>query len=189
MLVKYKRELNELRASYYIDENDFLREKCEDMEKLKSLLDYGEKLMQQIKDEHSKYEVMGSMANLYRVNKDVDRSLDYLKICLQYSERTKDYDFFVKNQIRYAKSLKYVRKYEEAIALLELALEKCYKYNLEKYEHYVWQQLGKCYLEIGDIYEAEKCFYKAYKLRILHGTKYLFNASQKALEFVSKIKR
>lgn len=189
MLEKYKHELGELKASYYIDENDFLREKCRDMERLKSLLSYGEGLLHQIKDENSKHKLMGSMANLYRVNRDLDRSLDYLKICLQYSERTKDYDFYIKTLIRYAKSLKYVRKYEKAIALLDLALEKCYTYNLEKYEHFAWQHLGKCYLELGDIYEAEKCFYKAYKLRIILGAKQLFHASQKALEFVSKIKR
>ena len=189
MLEKYKHELGVLKASYYIDENELLREKCRDMERLKSLLANGEELIEQVKDEDPKYKLMGSMANLYRINRDLDRSLDYLKLCLQYSERTEDYDFYIKTLIRYAKSLKYVRKYENAIALLELALEKCYMYNLEKYEHYAWQQLGKCYLELGDIYEAEKCFYKAYKLRVIQGAKHLFHASQKALEFVSKIKR
>ncbi|WP_332646526.1 hypothetical protein [Lysinibacillus sp. 54212] len=159
------------------------------MDKLQSLLDYGEQLICGVQDEDSKYKLMGSMANLYRMNRELDRSLDYLKVCLQYSERTEDYDFYIKTLIRYAKSLKYVRKYESAISLLELALEKCYKYNLEKYEHYAWQHLGKCYLELGDIYEAEKCFFKAYKLRVIQGAKHFFHASQKALEFVSKIKR
>ena len=143
-------QVEQLTQYLYIDENDFLREKCTNKTLLNSLIETGEKILWEYSG-NDRIEGIGSLGNLYRYKND----------CLQNGS----HEQAILSLLRYAEALKYNRQYQDALAYFEEALERGKVLGINTYENKVWQLLGKCYVEMGLMKQAENCFLKALLLR------------------------
>jgi HTH-type transcriptional regulator, pleiotropic regulator of extracellular virulence genes len=181
-------EKTELLNEYlFVDENDFLREKCTNIHLLTELIAEGERILWKY-DEADRFKFFGKLGNLYRIKGDLALAIPYLEHHKHYMIQFSD-EQAILALIRYAEALKYDRQYEEAIAHFEEALERGRILKKDTYEHVAWQQLGKCYVEFGDMKQAESCFLKALLLRQQMGDQKLLLATERALNFMMNIKK
>ena len=178
-----------LLQKFYVDENDLLREKCTDLEHLGQIITAFEEILLFIEDEEIKYSINSRLGNLYRINKDIPKALHSLQESYIYYKKIGDVYTMTRTCMSYAEALKYDHRYTEALEKFEEAFTYCKKYELSDLEHYIWQHRGKCCMEMGNITEAESCFIKAYILRKEIQDERLLEASNKALNFISKVKR
>lgn len=179
----------EIRQGVFIDENDFLREKHVDMEKLYTALRLGDGLLlHQMTEGRAKYILYRKLSYIYRLVGCIATALYYIKEALSYF-KTKGGEDYLITLINYGETVKHARRYNEALAAFQEALELSKEKGFEKYEDSVWQFKGKCYLEQGDISNAERCFYKAYTLRKERHDEELLVPSERALQYIAKIKR
>ena len=157
-------QVEQLTQYLYIDENDFLREKCTNKTLLNSLVETGEKILWEYSG-NDRIEGIGTLGNLYRIKGDLQEALPYLERykndCLQNGSDEQA----ILSLLRYAEALKYNRQYQDALALFEEALERGSLLGINTYENIAWQQLGKCYVEMGFMKQAESCFLKTLLLR------------------------
>lgn len=180
--------VEELKQYLYVDENDLLREKCSNEAYLDDVIRQGEKILWDYRDS-DRNKICGILGNLYRIKGN-------LEIALPFLERYKEYCFEYENEevatlalLRYAEALKYAHEHKEALAAFEEVLERCLLFNIEKYKNNAWQQLGKCYVEMGDMKKAENCFLKALVLRKKINDPKLLEASESVLNFMMHIKK
>ena len=185
---RWLEQVKQLRGSLYIDENDLLREKCTNKDLLNALIETGEKILWEYSGD-DRNEVIGTLGNLYRIKGDLQTALPFLERykneCLQNGSHEKA----ILSLIRYAEALKYNRQYQDALAFFEEALERGSVLRINTYENMAWQQLGKCYVEMGLMKQAESCFLKALLLRKQLGDKKLLEATEQALTFIMHIKK
>ena len=181
-------QIEQLKQYLYIDENDLLREKCMDEAYLQSLIDKGEKLLWEYQDE-DRIKIFGTLGNLYRIKGDLQIALPYLERYKNYCLQNGDQEQAILSILRYAEALKYNRQYLEALAYFEEALERGRVLGVNTYENIAWQHLGKCYVEMGEMKQAESCFLKALLLRKQLDDEKLLEASARALTFIMNIKK
>lgn len=181
-------EVAQLKRYLYVDENDLLRDKCRDHAYLENLIQEGERILWQY-NEADRIKVCGILGNLYRIKGDTETALPYLERYKEYSIKYENDETATLALLRYAEGLKCAREYKEALAIFEEVLERCQLLNIEKYENIGWQQFGKCYLEMGDLKQAENCFLKALLLRRKINDPKLLEASESVLNFMMKIKK
>ena len=185
---KWLEQIEQLKRYLYIDENDLLREKCTNKNLLNSLIETGEKILWEYNGE-DRNEVMGTLGNLYRIKGDLQMALPclerYKNDCLQNGSDEQA----ILSLLRYAEALKYNRQYQDALALFEEALERGSLLGINTYENIAWQQLGKCYVEMGFMKQAESCFLKTLLLRKQLGNEQLLEATEQALTFIMHIKK
>lgn len=180
--------VKQIKEYLYIDENDLLRDKCRDDAYLENLIQQGEKILSEY-NEADQIKIFGSLGHLYRIKGDTETALPYLERYKDYAIKYEDDETATLALLRYAEGLKYAREYNEALAIFEEVLERCQLLDIEKYENIGWQQLGKCYLEMGDLKQAENCFLKALILRRKINDPKLLEASESVLNFMMKIKK
>lgn len=185
---KWLEQVEQLKQYLYIDENDLLREKCTNNNLLKSLIEKGEKVLWEYNGE-DRNEVIGTLGNLYRIKGDLQNALPCLE---RYKNNCLDngtHEQAILSLLRYAEALKYNHQYQDALAYFEEALERGSVLRINTYENIAWQQLGKCYVEMGFMKQAENCFLKALLLRKQLGDEKLLEATEQALTFIMHIKK
>lgn len=178
-----------LRQTFYVDEHDLLREKCTDMLMLQQIIDLFEEILPSIKDDETKYDIFSKLGNLHRINKNLPQALHYLNESYQYYKDHNEYEKMIIACGRYAEALKYDHRYTEAMEMFDHAFDYYKLYEVHAVEHFIWQHRGKCCMEMGAVAEAESSFIKAYILRKELNDERLLEASHKALNFISKVKR
>lgn len=185
---KWLQDIEELKTFLFVDENDFLREKCSNLPLLDALIERGENIFWQYNGE-DRMKVCGYLGNLHRLRGNYDVALSYLERYKDYCFENENHDKATVALLRYGEGLKLAREHKEALAIFEEVLERCYVYKLDRLEHYAWQHLGKCYFEMGDLQRAEKCFLKAYTLRKELNDQKLLAASETVLNFMLNLKK
>lgn len=181
-------QIEQLKRYLYIDENDLLREKCTNENLLNSLIEKGEKILWEYNGE-DRIEVIGTLGNLYRIKGDLQMALPclerYKNACLQNGNHEQG----ILSLFRFAEALKYNRQYSEALAYFEEALERGNILRINTYENMAWKNLGKCYVEMGMMKQAESCFLKALLLCKQLGDEKQLVATEQALSFMMHIKK
>ena len=185
---KWVEAVHQLRNYIYVDENDFLREKCKDEQYLAQLIKEGERIVWEY-DKEDRPIYLGYLGNLYRIKGDLKVALPYLERYKNYAIECNDEKEAIISLIRFAEALKYDKQYEESLAYFEEALERGHIVGENHYEHLAWQLMGKCYVEQGNMRQAEVCFLKALILRKEIGEAHLLEASTRALQFIMNIKK
>lgn len=180
--------VTQLKQYFYVDENDLLRDKCSNQAYLDHLIQEGEKLLWQYNDT-DRLKICGTLGHLYRIKGDTETALPYLELYKDYALKYENDEVVTLALLRYAEGLKYAREYREALAIFEEVLERCQILNIEKYKNIGWQQLGKCYFEMGYLKQAENCFLKALLLRRKINDPKLLEASESVLSYMMKIKK
>ena len=101
--------VEQLKQYLYVDENDLLREKCNNEAYLDAVVQQGEKIFWDYRDA-DRMKICGILGNLYRIKGDLETALPYL-------ERYKEYCFDYENEevatlalLRYAEGLKFARE-------------------------------------------------------------------------------
>ncbi|MEC1177938.1 hypothetical protein P9B03_05530 [Metasolibacillus meyeri] len=185
----FEQRFQEVRQLIFIDENDFLREKCSDTDKLYAALRLGDSLLLQPTTEGNlKYRTYRKISYLNKLVGCFATSLYYIKEALDYFEPEGGEEYIL-TLIHYGEIIKHTKAYEKAIDVFEKTLTYCNEHNLQQYEDSIWQFKGKCYLEQGDVMNAERCFYRAYTIRKKRNDKVMLVPSEKALRYIGKIKR
>lgn len=185
---KWLQDVKDLNTSLYVDENDFLKEKCSKPDRLNELIASGEKLLW-VNTDANRMKITGILGNLYRVKGDLDVALPYLEHYKDYCFKNEDTEVATIALIRYAEGLRIGKQMSEALNCFEEVLERCRVLNLKKHEHYAWQFMGKCYVELGNMKLAENCFLKALLIRRELKDPVLLEASESALNFIMHIKK
>ena len=180
--------VTQLKQYLYVDENDLLRDKCRNHAYSENLIQEGEKFLWEYNGA-DRMKICGTLGHLYRIKGDTETALPYLERYKEYSLKYENDEIATLALLRYAEGLKYAREYREALAIFEEVLERCQILNIEKYGNIGWQQLGKCYFEMGNLKQAENCFLKALLLRRKINDPKLLEASEKVLSFMMKIKK
>ncbi|KYG89711.1 hypothetical protein MHH70_13665 [Metasolibacillus sp. FSL H7-0170] len=185
----FDQRLNEVRQLVFIDENDFLREKCSDTDKLYAALRLGDFLLLQPTTEGDiKFRTYRNIGYLNRLVGCIATSLYYIKEALDYFEPKGGVEYIL-TLINYGETIKHTKDYEKALNIFEQALIYCDAHNLQQFEDSIWQFKGKCYLEQGNVDNAERCFYKAYAIRKKRNDKRMLVPSENALKYIGRIKR
>lgn len=86
------------------------------------------------------------------------------------------------NLVRLATGLQYTGRHAEAVATFGFVLDRSALPGFDEYEHYAWQHLGKCLVEMGRLPEACSAFHRAMALRILLGDAGLVASTRRALD-------
>ena len=87
--------------------------------------------------------------------------------------------------IRLATALQYAELHDEAQGLFRAVLDRCTEPGFDEYEHYAWQHLGKCLVEMGRVVEGVSAFHRALALRVLLQDAALIASSRRALDAAS----
>lgn len=180
--------LDQLKSFIIIDENDFLREKCTNIELMNAAIAQGESLLTDAIDE-DRMTIVKNLGNLYRIKGEPEKLIPYLEEFEKLCKEKSDESSYTIALILHADALKYAKRYDESIAMFEEAMERCQMLGQNEIENYVWQHLGKCYLEMGNLKQAETCFLKALMLRKQMNNPDLLEASETVLKFMMKIKK
>ena len=153
----------------YFDENNYLRETASNINLLIQTISELEKLILSA-NESEKYLLSGTLGNLYRIyGKDEPFQLmkaeQYLNVCLDYAKKNGDFIKEAITLVRLGEVYKYKNQHPEALKRFEKALTLCEKQGLEKYLDFIYQHMGKCYLEMKLYDLADTHFTKALNLR------------------------
>lgn len=181
-------QIEHFKRYLYIDENDLLREKCTNEELLNSLIETGEKILWEYNGE-DRMKAIGKLGNLYRIKGDLQTSLPYLERYKNDCLQNGSHDQATLSLLQFAEALKYNRQYPDALAYFEEALERGSVLKINTYESVAWQYLGKCYVEMGVMKQAESCFLKALLLCKQLGDKKQLEEIEQALSFIMHIKK
>ncbi|WP_042477200.1 tetratricopeptide repeat protein [Bacillus ndiopicus] len=185
----FDQRFQEIRQIVFIDENDFLREKCLDTDKLYAALRLGDSiLLEPTIDGDIKYRTYRQLGYLNRLAGCIATSLYYIKEALDYFEPKGGEEYLI-SLINYGEAIKHAKEYEKALSLFEQALAYCEEHHFQQFEDSIWQFKGKCYLEQGNVTTAERCFYKAYMIRKKRNDKMMLVPSENALKYIGRIKR
>lgn len=86
------------------------------------------------------------------------------------------------NLVRLATGLQYAGNHAEAVATFGFVLDRSTRQGFDEYEHFAWQHLGKCLVEMGRLPEALSAFHRAMALRVLLGEPGLIASTRRALD-------
>ena len=127
----------------------------------------------------------GSIGNLYRIygNQDAEQLIKaekYLNVSLEIAKIESESLKEMITLIRIGEVYKYKFQHQKALQLFYEALTICKYRKHETYLDFVYQHLGKCYLEMQDYKSAQHYFQRAYTLRQQKGDGTLLNSTLKA---------
>ena len=185
-IANFKKNLSDLNRIIYFDKNDYLREKSSDELMMKNVILEGEKLLGQSNNENDLFFLYGTLGNLYRIIGQPQRALTYLNSCLELAQKDGKIQKEVVTLIRIGEAWKYANEHLKALRTFDEAKDKCKDH--EVYEDFILQHKGKCLMELGKLEEAEQCLLKALKLRNMKNDYSLINSTQKAIEYVNRMK-
>lgn len=84
--------------------------------------------------------------------------------------------------VRLATGLQYAGRHTEAVATFGFVLDRSGEPGFDAYEHFAWQHLGKCLVEMGRTPEALAAFHRALAIRVLLDAPGLVASSRRALD-------
>lgn len=87
--------------------------------------------------------------------------------------------------VRLATGLQYEDQHAEAVATFGFVLERAGEAGFAEYEHFAWQHLGKCLVEMGRVPEALSAMHRALAIRVLLDDPGLVASSRRALDAAS----
>src|SRR5699024_8733252 len=141
-------------------ENDYLREKTSDPEKIQELIVEAEQLLKNC-DEDSHYFLYGTIGNLLRVSEQPTDAVHYLTLSLQVATEAKDTVREVVTLIRLGEAYKYNEQFKRAFNHFDKALYLCETHEIDTYKDFALQHKGKCLMEVEKYAEAKECFLRA----------------------------
>ena len=112
----------------------------------------------------------------------------YLNVCLDYAKKNEDFIKEAITLVRLGEVYKYKNQHPEALKRFEKALTLCEKQGLEKYLDFIYQHMGKCYLEMKLYDLADTHFTKALNLRKQKEDTSLLESTIKAIQLNFTIK-
>ena len=183
---KYHHLITTVNNAIYFDENNYLRETASNIDLLIHTIDELEKLVLSA-NESEKYLLSGMLGNLYRIYGNDEplqlmKAEQYLNFCLDYAKRYGDITKETITLVRLGEVYKYKNHHQAALVLFEQALAICGKQGLELYLDFIYQHMGKCYLEMKLYDLAEAHFTEALNLRKQKGDASLFESTLKAIQ-------
>src|SRR5699024_11912919 len=98
-------------------------------------------------------------------NGQPQKAIQYLTDCLKIAVEVKNIRKEIITLIRLGEALKYNGLHQRAIELFNKELDLCKTHNIDEYEDLIWQNKGKCQMELERLNEAEECFIKSYENR------------------------
>ncbi len=84
--------------------------------------------------------------------------------------------------VRLGTGLQYDGHHAEAVATFGFVLDRASEPDFDAYEHFAWQHLGKCLVEMGRVPEALSAFHRALAVRVLLDDPGLIASSRRALD-------
>ena len=153
---------------------------------MKNIIMEGEKLLTQNNNDNDLYFLYGTLGNLYRIIEQPQKALAFLNSCLDFAQKNGNIQKEVITLIRIGEALKYDNQHLMAIRAFNEAIHKCK--DLEIYEDFILQHKGKCLMELGKLEEAERCLLKSLKLRKIKNDSSLIDSTQKAIDYVYRLK-
>lgn len=87
-------------------------------------------------------------------------------------------------RVRFATALQYDDRHDEALTEFQVVLERATtgEHGFVEYEHFAWQHMGKCLVEMERAPEAVSAFHRALAIRVLMGDIGLIASSRRALD-------
>src|SRR5699024_2679012 len=183
-----KQELTTINDIIYFDEEAFLREKTSDPLKMRQIIQWAESLLKDC-DERDVYFLSASLGNLYRVNKQPQKAIPYLRNCLEQAKVDGNANREVVSLIRLGEAYKYDDGHEKALLCFQQALEICDLQQVIDYVDFALQHKGKCLMELGRLTEAENCFLQALSIRETKGDQSLIESTEQALSHVKTLRQ
>lgn len=136
---------------------------------------------------NDKYFLYGVLGNLYRINGQAQKSINYLTYCLKKAAEEGNHTREIVTLIRLGEALKYDSNHKEALNHFNKAFEMCRTNEIEEYLDFVLQHKGKCLMELAMLNEAEECFVKALELRKSKGELSLIDSTLQAIGLVTEM--
>ncbi|HLR14252.1 MAG TPA: tetratricopeptide repeat protein [Bacillota bacterium] len=180
---RFKEKLGILPELIYFDENDYLREKTNDPEKIQELIVEAMQLLEE-SDEENHYFLYGTIGNLLRVSEQPTEAIHYLTLCLDDATEEKDTEREVITLIRLGEAYKYNEQFERAFNCFDKALYVCETHEIDTYKDFALQHKGKCLMEVEKYAEAKECFLRALEIRTDKKERTLMNSTLQAITFV-----
>lgn len=180
---RFKEKLGILPELIYFDENDYLREKTSDPEKIQEFIVTAKQLLEE-SDEENYYFLHGTIGNLLRVSEQPTEAVHYLTLCLDTATEEKDIEREIVTLIRLGEAYKYDEKNERALNFFDKALYLCETHEIDAYKDFALQHKGKCLMEVGKYTEAKECFLRALEIRTDKKERALMNSTLQAITYV-----
>lgn len=183
---KYQLLITTVNNAIYFNENNYLRETASNIDLLLHTIDEVEKRISSA-NESDKYLLSGMLGNLYRIFGNDEplqlmKAEHYLNYCLDYAKKNEDFTKETITLVRLGEVYKYKNQHQEALMLFEQALAICEEQGLETYLDFIYQHMGKCYMEMNWHDLAEKHFAIALNLRKQKGDRALLESTFKAIQ-------
>src|SRR5699024_2119067 len=112
------------------------------------------------------YFLNGAIGNLYRINGQPQKAIQYLTDCLKIAVEVKNIRKEIIALIRLGEALKYNGLHQRAIELFNKALDLCKTHNINEYE---------------------ECFMKSFEIRRKKGNDALMHSTQQAINLLKKL--
>lgn len=185
---RIRNEMEKLKALVYFDENNFLREKVEDLSNIETIIRNVEEIGKvAIQNDEEQFIYFGSLGNLYRIKEEPEKAIFYLEQALEIALRKNDNSKYVTTLIRLGEAKKYNNELEEALTHFEKALSICNEENLLSLIDFAYQHKGKCLLELDRLEESIISLTEALKIRVKKGDKTLIKSTKDAIHLGYKM--
>jgi|SRR5690625_1676219 len=185
-IADFRKKILAINENIYFDKNDYLREKPINPLKLNQFIDEAKDLLSST-NKDDKYFLYGILGNLYRINGQPKKAINYLTYCLDCAVEEKSFTREVISLIRLGEAYKYDDNHRLALDQFNKALEICEIKKLDEYLDFALQHKGKCLMELTRFEDAEECFMKALEIRSIKGDSSLIDSTQQAIDLVREM--
>ncbi|MEK5422101.1 tetratricopeptide repeat protein [Viridibacillus sp. FSL R5-0477] len=183
-----KSSLVMLNEFIYFDENQYLREKCNNYEAINELTSQFEEAIKSL-EQYSKIEqifLFGNLGNLYRIAGDSKQAVNILEKSFKLAEESGLKKLKIANLIRLGEAYKYAGQYEEALRLFDLAIRALTPTDDCDLVDFALQHKGKCLMELDEWKIALSHFNEALSIRKRKKEQSLIHSTELAIQFVKE---
>ncbi|MGE7919072.1 tetratricopeptide repeat protein [Viridibacillus sp. NPDC093762] len=172
----------------YFDENQYLREKCNNYVAINELTSQFEEAIKSIEQypEIEQIFLFGNLGNLYRIAGYSKQAINILEKSFRLAEERDLKNFKIANLIRLGEAYKYTGQYEDALRLFDLAIQALTPTDDCDLLDFALQHKGKCLMELDEWELALSHFNEALSIRKRKKEQSLIHSTELAIQFVKE---
>ncbi len=182
-----EKEFSSIAETIYFNEEEHLRERTESPPDVREYIQRGLFILENNSlPKNEVYVMRGMIGNLSRIVGDTDQAVHMLTQNVQSAIDVNDRQQEIVSRIRLGEAQKYAGAFGDAMKEFQRANKMIDRYSIEHLRDFVYQHMGKLFLEQGDYKKALDLFQKAYAIRLEKGETELLSSTEEACTYARK---
>lgn len=179
-----KGDFESLRAYIYFDQDQYFREQTKSKFHFHKFIQQAEELLVASLTLNDQYCLFSFLGYSYRVLNNPTEGIKYFKKCLTICHHQPRKQ--IVTMIHLGEAYKYANLQNKALELFDEAMNRSKEYQIEDYEHYIYQHKAKCFLELGNATLAKENLHAALRIREKIENEELICSTRQVLEYINR---